>query len=315
MAVAPQGSEFAANGPFPPLRLPAFDDFNQQTRFLDIFDRGGQPFDWTAVADRPWIRLSANSGTVSKEQRVQVSIDWAEAPAGRNDGDIVIQQKSAPAVTVHVTAYKRATPTRETLNGFVEANHYVSIDAAHFSGETAAGGARWVNLPDYGETLSAMTVLPVTAASLLPPQAAPTLEYRMYLFDSGEASVQAILAPTLNFVPGRGLRYAISLDDQPPVIVDALADDSQQAWAKSVSDGVRKVTTMLHIVSPGYHTLKFRMVDPGVVLEKLVVGFADPDAPHFPNTPAPTGPAVPPSYLGPPESYHRMPSPASGPQG
>jgi hypothetical protein len=220
----------------------------------------------------------------------------------------LIQQKGAGAVTVHVTAHAPTTPTREGLDGFIEANHYVSIDAAHFTRETEAGGARWVNLPDYGETVSAMTVFPVTAASLLPPQAAPTLEYRMYLFDSGKASAQAILAPTLNFVPGRGLRYAISFDEQPPVIVDALADDSPQAWAAAVSDGVRKVTTLLHVASPGYHTLKVRMIDPGVVLEKLVVGFADPHAPRFPGTPPPAEPTVPASYLGPPESYYRMPS-------
>ena len=315
MAVAPQGSAFAADGAFPPLRLPAFDDFNRQTRALDIFNRGTQPFDWTATADRPWIRLSATSGAVRKDERVQVSVDWARTPAGRNAGNIVIQQKGAGAVTVRVTADSPATPTRAALAGFVEANHYVAIDAAHFTAETEVGGVRWVNLPDYGETLSAMSVFPVTTASLSPPRAAPTLEYRMYLFDSGRASVQAILAPTLNFVPGRGLRYAVSFDDQPPVIVDALADDSKQAWATAVSDGVRKVTTLLRVASPGYHTLKFRMIDPGVVLERLVVGFADPDAQRLPGTPPPARPTVPASYLGPPESYYRMPSrsPAAAP--
>jgi hypothetical protein len=309
MAVAAQGSALAAAATSPPLRLPAFDDFNRQTRAIDIFDRGARPFEWTATTDRPWIRLSANSGTVGKSQRVQVGIDWAKVPVGHGAGDIVIRQKGGEAVTVHVTAHAPATPAREALDGFVEANHYVSIEAAHFTGNTEAGGARWADVPDYGETLSAMTVFPVTAASRLPPEPAPTLEYRMYLFDGGKASVQAILAPTLNFVPGRGLRYAISFDDQPPVIVDALADDSQQVWAAAVSDGVRKVTTLLDVAAPGYHTLKVRMIDPGVVLEKLVVAFANPDKPHFPGAPAPAepaGPTIPASYLGPPESYHRI---------
>jgi Glycosyl hydrolase family 115/Gylcosyl hydrolase family 115 C-terminal domain len=305
MAVAPQGSAWAADGPFPPLRLPAFDDFNRQRRPIDIFDRGAQPFDWTATADRPWIRLSASSGTVRTEERVQVSIDWTKAPVGRGEGDISIRQKGAQAVSVHVTACKPSRPTRATLDGFVEANHYVSIEAAHYTGEVTAGGARWVDLPGYGVTIS-----PVTAASLPPPKAAPTLQYRMYLFDSGEASVQAILAPTLGFVPGRGLRYAVSFDDQPPVIVDALAGDTPHAWATAVSDGVRKVVTTLHVATPGYHTLKFRMIDPGVVLEKLIVGFADPDAPRLPGAAAPMEPAIPPSYLGPPESYYRIRSAA-----
>jgi hypothetical protein len=78
-----------------------------------------------------------------------------------------------------------------------------------------------------------------------------------------------------------------------------------------VSDGVRKVTTLLHVTAPGYHTLKFRMIDPGVVLEKLIVGFADPDAPHLPGATAANEPTVPASYLGPPESYYRMPPSAS----
>jgi Gylcosyl hydrolase family 115 C-terminal domain len=96
----------------------------------------------------------------------------------------------------------------------------------------------------------------------------------------------------------------------PPVIVDALAGDSPHAWATAVSDGVRKVITTLHVATPGYHTLKFRMIDPGVVLEKLIVGFADPDAHRLPGAAAPMEPAIPPSCLGPPESYYRITSAA-----
>jgi hypothetical protein len=185
----------------------------------------------------------------------------------------------------------------------------VSINAEHYTAKTAAGSdssnpVQWEKLPEYGETLSAMTVFPVTAASAEPPRAAPTLEYRMYLFDSGKCEVQAILAPTMNFVPGRGLRYAVSFDDQPPVVVDALADSSQKAWEQAVSDGVRRVTTTLNVDHPGYHMLKFRMVDPGVVLEKLVVGFADPTPARFPGAPGANRSFIPDSYLGPPESYH-----------
>jgi hypothetical protein len=135
-----------------------------------------------------------------------------------------------------------------------------------------------------------MTVFPVTAPSVESPQPAATLEYKMYLFDSGTFNVEAILAPTLNFVPGRGLRFAISFDDQPPQVVDALAQNSEKDWAEAVSNGVRKVTSTLSVAGPGYHTLKFRMVDPGVVLEKLVVSQGQ----------------VPASYLGPPESYHDL---------
>jgi len=308
MAVAVEGSPFAADGPFPPLRLATFDVYKQQTRVIQLFNRGNQPFAWTAKASEPWIHLDANNGTVTKSGTVRVSIDWAKVPQGVSSGVVVIQQKDGPAVTVRVNTLDPVTPTPSTLDGFVETHHYVSIDAAHYTRRTTASGVRWGNIPNYGETLSGMTVFPVTAASILPPKPAPTLEYKVYFFDSGKCSVRAILSPSLNFVPGRGLRYAISFDNQPPKIVDALADDSQQAWAKAVSDGVRKITTTLDVPSPGYHTLKFRMVDPGVVLEKLIIAFPNPDAPHFPGAPKNKIPMAPSSYLGPPESYFHMPS-------
>jgi hypothetical protein len=109
----------------------------------------------------------------------------------------------------------------------------------------------------------------------------------MYLFDGGPVNLKATLGPSLNFVPGRGLRFTAAFDDQPPQIVDALEDNSQVAWAKAVSDGVRRVDVKLNAGQPGYHTLKIGMVDPGVVLERLVVSFAP----------------LKPSYLGPPESF------------
>ena len=293
MGVAVEGSAIASDRALgfggAPLSLPNFDVYNQQTRFIDVFDQGDRPFVFTVRADHPWIVVTPDHGIVAKDQRLLIHIDWNRVPAGENSGTVSIAQRSGPAITVHIVASNPSTPSQKDLQGFVENNHYVSIEAAHFTSRTSEGTAHWTNLPDFGETLSGMTIIPVTAPSVLPPQPAASLDYKMYLFDLGAYQVEAILAPTLNFVPGRGLRYAISFDDQPPLVVDALANDSETAWATAVSDGVRKVTSTLTIAKPGYHTLKFRMVDPGVVLEKLVVS---------------QGP-LPASYLGPPESHHR----------
>lgn len=169
----------------------------------------------------------------------------------------------------------------------IEIPREAKMEAAHFTSKTAAPDARWEEIADYGRTLSSMTVFP---ASILPQHETPALEYRMYLFDSGTIKVNATVAPTLNFVPGRGLRFAVSFDDQPPQVVDALAQNTQKDWETSVKDSVRVVTSTHHLNSPGYHVLKIRMVDPGIVLQKIVV---DPGG-------------VKPSYLGPPESYHRF---------
>jgi hypothetical protein len=60
-------------------------------------------------------------------------------------------------------------------------------------------------------------------------------------------------------------------------------------WEKSVEDNARFGRTTHALKQSGYHTLKIWMVDPGVVVQKLVVDLG----------------GVRPSYLGPPESYRR----------
>jgi hypothetical protein len=102
------------------------------------------------------------------------------------------------------------------------------------------------------------------------------------------------VAPTLDFMPGRALSCAVSFDDEPPQVVELRTADTPGDWEHAVEDAVRELTVRCRVAQLGYHVLKFWMVDPAVVLEKIVV-----DTPS--TSPAPTGGARP-SYLGPPES-------------
>jgi hypothetical protein len=117
----------------------------------------------------------------------------------------------------------------------------------------------------------------------------------MYVFDSGRAEVTAILSPTLGFVPGRGLRFAMAFDDEQPRVVDTLEHNTNRDWETTVKDSVRYVKTTFTLAQPGHHTLKVWMVDPGIVLEKLLVDLG----------------GLRPSYLGPPESI-RIPARPAG---
>ena len=288
MGVAVEGSTQAWPGSIEQAALPQFDAFSQQRFYIDVFNRGRAPFTFHASASEPWIALSESQGLVDQEKRLWVSVDWTRAPEGLQRGSVNLSSNTGQTVTVRVSSFRPASPTRETLQGFIESNGYVSIGAPHYTRRIDQSSARWEKIDDLGRTGSAMTVFPVTAASVRPGENAPCLEYTMYLFSAGTVSVEAILDPTLKFVPGRGLRYAISFDDAAPQIIDALADKSTEAWSTAVKDSVRKSRSTHQIASPGYHTLKFWMVDPGIVLQKLVVDLA----------------GVKPSYLGPPESFH-----------
>jgi len=266
--------------------LGIFNSVAQQTRKLTLFNQGQTPGSYTIEPSAPWILVSRTSGTVQKEEDLEVQIDWKTAPINNASGSITISQAGSAPITIPLQTLRLSGITHDDLNGFVEADGYVAIEAAHTNRRAGNEAAEWKDLPGFGETQSAMESFPVTAASNLHSTA--ELDYRVFLYDSGEFSMQAILAPTLNFAPGRGLRFAVSIDSGPRTLVDALEHNTEKDWAKAVSDGVKKVTIPLTIKSPGYHTLKIWMVDPAVVLERIVL------------SPAP----LPYSYLGPPESYH-----------
>jgi hypothetical protein len=298
MGIALEGSTNAWPNTADQPVLPQFDKFNQPALYIDIFNQGQTPFEFSAMPGARWIKLSANEGTIEKEQRLWVSVDWAKAPEGFHHSFVKINGTGKPVI-VKVNVFNPRKPAIDSLKGFVEADGYVSIEAAHYTKKTDAGPVRWEEIPNLGRTLSAMCIVPVTAARVTPPKDSPCLEYQMYLFHPGKVEVEAMIDPTLNFVQGRGLRYAVSFDDQPPQIMTAVpadytAMDGNRDWETTVKDSVRTVKTTFKLSKTGYHTLKLWMVDPGVVLQKLVVNLG----------------GVQPSYLGPPESYHHAVSSA-----
>jgi oligosaccharide reducing-end xylanase len=195
---------------------------------------------------------------------------------------------------------KPSEPNVDSLKGFVEADGYVSMEAEHYTKKIDAGGVSWERIDDYGRTDSAMSIFPVTAGSVTPPKDSPCLEYKMYLFSKGKVEVETIMSPTLNFVPDRDFRYAVSFDDESPRIITIVPKNyvvaySNEDWQETVRRNARIIKTEHILPEAGYHTLKIWMVDPGVVLEKIIID---------------TG-GLKPSYLGPPESYRNTKSKAA----
>lgn len=295
MGVAVEGSASFWPASLPGPALPLFDSFNRQRRYIDIFNRGQETFEYTATPRQSWIRIDATHGTIEKERRIWVDIDWRKAPKGEAKGSVEITGPDKVSVTVDVSAFHPTSVTRNTLDGFVQSDGIVSIEAEHYSKSVPVSSTRWEKIDGYGKTLSAMSVFPMTALSVIPPRDAPRLEYRMYLFDPQKVDVWMTVAPTLNFVPDRGLRYGVSFDDQAPQIIDIVpkgfdARNGNREWEDSVRNACRRIRSAHTLSGTGYHTLKIWMVDPGVVLQKIVVDLG----------------GMKPSYLGPPESYRRQ---------
>jgi len=182
-------------------------------------------------------------------------------------------------------------PPTQKGNIFFERDQYVSIEANHTSVVIYTKDVSWKILPDLGKTGSAITPFPVTAPEQSISSSLPHVEYEFYSYSEGDAALQLFFSPTLNIHHTEtGLQFAISIDDETPQVISMNADDAQsKTWERWVANNIIAKTSKHTISKPGKHTIKFWMIHPGVVLQKLALDFG----------------GVKPSYLGPPETLYK----------
>jgi len=284
MAVAIEGSEGWWPNDKAKASLPGFYP-GQGGHYLDVFNRGKGQFNFTIDPLPSYITVKPKSGSIGTEQRIWINVDWPKAPDGISRVPVVIRGPDGGKLTVEAVINKML-PVNAA--GFNENNGYVSMEAAHYTKAVNGTAAQWMIIPDYGRTLSGVMPTPVTIKSQVPGNGSPHLEYSVNLIDTGWMNVEAYISPTIDFTNSTGLRYAISFDNETPQVININADKSEAAWRKDVANNIKKMISKHHLNKAGRHVLKYWMVDPGVVLQKIVIDAGGEKA----------------SYLGPPESAH-----------
>ncbi len=269
-----------------------FDPVNDQKYFIDIINRGQEELSYSLHAKNAWIKLSSDKGKTQFHEKVYVSIDWQKAPQGNASGEILISGAG--------NEYSVQVPIRNDLPpvaGFVENNGVVSIEAAHFTQKYDTEDIHWTKIPNLGRTKTSIISEPVTAARQKPDEGTARVEYDFTVFEAGELEVETYLSPTQDFKKKDGLRFAIAIDDETPQIINMNEGEEQPDWQyaawweKSVGDHIKIKKSGHTVATPGKHTLKIWMIDPGIVFQKFVIDAG----------------GQRPSYLGPPESTYIKP--------
>ena len=183
-----------------------------------------------------------------------------------------------------------------------------AIMAHDYTCRTATDDARWVFLPGLGRGKGNMGIEPVTAKSR-PLGDGATLEYNINFSQSGKQKLALGILPTNDINPARGLRIGVRVDDGEMQAIDARqgyvdtfneytkeniarskvlkplprpASDiylsgTRQRMRSEVFDNLRWLSIDLDIPTEGNHTVKVVMIDPEIVVEKLVI---NPDNEH-----------------------------------
>ena len=183
-----------------------------------------------------------------------------------------------------------------------------AIMAHDYTRRTATDDARWVFLPGLGRGKGNMGIEPVTAKSR-PLGDGATLEYDINFSQSGKQKLALGILPTNDVNPARGLRIGVRVDDGEMQTIDARqgyvdtfneytkeniarskvlkplprpANDiylsgSRQRMRSEIFDNLRWLSIDFDIPTAGNHTVKVVMIDPEIVVEKLVI---NPDNEH-----------------------------------
>ena len=263
--------------------LPEFDSFGNQSYYIDIFNGGKSPFDYKVITKENWLKVSSKKGQVQAIERIWISIDWAKIKVGKHNSLLKVSDTKGKTFTVKIVAVKRESVVVKRP-AFAESNGYVSIEAEHYSEIQNTSELSWKVIPNLGKTLSAITTFPVTVTPDKYDSVA--LEYDVYLQSTGEATLTLFLSPTLKYNENKGLSYAVSMDGGKEQIVNFNQNYTEAEWRIWVADNCIRSTTKFKIFTSGLHNIRFRVLDAGVVLQKLVLDMG----------------GVKPSYLGAPES-------------
>jgi hypothetical protein len=293
LGVALEGTRNALSAGSPTAKLPELSVYYpEEDRRIEVFNRGPGSLDFSAQSDVAYVTVEPSSGTITEDTTLTLTVDWAQVPLDDSLATITVTGPDGETA-VELPLSNPTTPRPEDVQGFVEANGYVSLDAAHYTEKVDENGVGWAQVPDLGRTGSAVHIQPANAGSVTAGGSSPQLHYKMHFFEAGQVSVRVYLSPSLP-VNSSHYRYALSMDDGALSTVDiheglpADFNDSAPVWEGWVSNNSIVKTSTLNVAAPGEHTLKLWMVDAGVVVQKIVVEQGQ----------------VPSSYLGPPS---RMP--------
>ncbi len=192
-------------------------------------------------------------------------------------------QEPRRSIMPKVTYLHLQKDSTQKEKAFIEKGGYVSIEAENFSRANNSDKIHWQTIPSLGKTKSGITTFPQNAYP--DSKSAIYVEYDIEFESTGVFEVQALLSPTLNYNANKGLRYEISVDGENPQTIN-FNGHYRGELGRWQAEHIIKSVTKHKLINPGKHTLRFRVFEPGIVLQKIVVN---------------TG-GLKPSYLGAPES-------------
>lgn len=259
--------------------LPPFDPLNRQAYFIDIFLQDSVEVSWTAIPSDPCIQLSAAKGVLKpvawkKDFRLYVFIDWKRFFATSPGNARVILKGRNKEISIALTFRPLSVPGG--FRGFIENNGYVSLQAVHYNEKADRASCYWNTLAVLGYTGASLEAKdtsfkpPVTDTSLIRGNSS-WAAYDFYTFTLSAASLTVFSLPTQPLNNNFSMRYAVSVDEGPIQVVDFRTSGRSEEWKQNVLRNRAQKKVSLGYLDKGIHRLKVYCIDPGVILDAMLI--------------------------------------------
>ena len=255
--------------------LPQFNSMLPKAYFIELFNTGLKELSYEIKSYEPYILLSSSKGKVKDQERIEVQVDWKKVPYGNFKVPILINA-NGKSITVYASVFKPNIPASEVQHTFIENDGYISIEAVNFNRSIEKENIEWKALPNHGKTKGAVTVFPVNAKTMTTDNS-PYLEYDIYLFNEGEITIHTYVSPSLDIKGTGELRYGIAINNEQSQIINIHQETegnwkgNKVNWSKAVVQNIKIFSTIHKVDKPGKYTVKISMMDPGVVVQKIVI--------------------------------------------
>ena len=266
--------------------LPVFNSSTDRSYFVDIFNSGKQALEWKIEEIDPWLIASKVSGNTIGDERIWVSIDWDAVSSEDTVKSEIIFKINNKTYPVQVKAVKTELNSEEGQL-FAEDNGIIAIEAENFNRMDSTAVGYWQTIQGLGRASDAVGSYPVTAKSfnLDELSESPELSYDFYSTSTGDVNLKFYCLPNQPINEDYKLRFVVSIDNGEPEIVNAglkkEMHEKNGEWQKNVLQAASIQTITSKIETEGKHTLTIRMIDPGVVLDKIEIHFGESKKSYF----------------------------------
>lgn len=261
MGVFAEGHE---NDSIENLSLPIFNSLFNDTFFFEIYNKGSKPFSWKASASESWIKLDATQGEVKAQSRVMVSVDWDLVPSeAKSTGRIVVSNGNA-SKNIKVTAVQ---PQGDFSKLFIENNGTISIAPTAFHRKKENGGIQFQRIDGLGYSNSALQL----GNAKFDSGEGSFVEYDFYTTKAGEITIHTYMLPLFAKDRAHGTAYGIQIDEGGIVIQSNNVKEYSSEWANNVLQNSTINNTTVTLDKPGRHRLRIVCIDPGMIVQKIVI--------------------------------------------